>query len=90
MLRHLGIEFRYYRYFSEETGSIDFDGMMSDLAEAKCNDVILLHGCCHNPTGANLSVGEWDSISQLCLKNEIIPLVDLAYQGFGDGLEEDV
>ena len=90
MLRHLGIEFRYYRYFSEETGSIDFDGMMSDLAEAKCNDVILLHGCCHNPTGANLSVAEWDSISQLCLKNEIIPLVDLAYQGFGDGLEEDV
>ena len=43
MLRHLGIEFRYYRYFSEETGSIDFDGMMSDLAEAKCNDVVLLH-----------------------------------------------
>ncbi len=90
MLRHLGINFSYYRYFSEDTGDIDFSGMIEDLSKSKPSDVVLLHGCCHNPTGVNINTSEWDSISELCLKNEITPMVDLAYQGFGDGLEEDV
>lgn len=90
MLRHLGLKYRYYRYFSENTGGIDFEGMMFDLAQAKGNDVILVHGCCHNPSGANLSMAQWEALSKLCEKNGILPMVDLAYQGFGNGLENDV
>ena len=89
MLRHLGINFRYYHYFSLETGRIDFDSMLADLKSAKSNDVVLIHGCCHNPTGANLDLEQWETISELCEKKGILPMIDLAYQGFGNGLSAD-
>ncbi|TKA95258.1 aspartate/tyrosine/aromatic aminotransferase [Cereibacter changlensis] len=89
IIRYLGIPMREYRYFDAETGGVDFEGMMQDLAGAKPGDVVLLHGCCHNPTGANPNAVEWAAIAALLEKTGAIPLIDLAYQGFGDGLEED-
>ncbi|MBZ4689848.1 MAG: Aromatic amino acid aminotransferase [Cereibacter sp.] len=89
IIRYLGIPMREYRYLDAETGGVDFEGMMQDLAGAKPGDVVLLHGCCHNPTGANPNAVEWAAIAALLEKIGAIPLIDLAYQGFGDGLEED-
>ena len=89
ILAYLGIETMAYRYFDEATRGVDFDGMMADLADAKAGDVILLHGCCHNPTGANLNPVEWQAVIDLLNRSGATPLIDIAYQGFGDGLDED-
>ena len=89
MLNHLGIKSAAYRYFDEATLAVDFDGMMADLSAVKSGDVVLLHGCCHNPTGANLNLTEWAKVAELLLDKGAIPFVDIAYQGFGDGLEHD-
>ncbi len=89
IIRHLGLAMAEYRYFDDESRGIDFDGLMTDLAGAKRGDVVLLHGCCHNPTGANLTLPEWAEVIALLEKTGATPLVDIAYQGFGDGLDED-
>ena len=89
ILKHLDIPVLNYRYFDGETRGVDFDGMMSDLADAKAGDVILLHGCCHNPTGANLNLRQWAEVVALLQKTGATPMIDIAYQGFGDGLDED-
>ncbi|MDB2423711.1 aspartate/tyrosine/aromatic aminotransferase [Paracoccaceae bacterium] len=89
MLRYLGIEMVPYRYFDEATCGVDFEGMTADLAQVKAGDVVLLHGCCHNPTGANLNTAQWQSVVDLLAKSGATPMIDIAYQGFGDGLEED-
>ena len=89
ILKHLDIPVVNYRYFYGETRGVDFDGMMSDLADAKAGDVILLHGCCHNPTGANLNLTQWAEVVALLQKTGATPMIDIAYQGFGDGLDED-
>ena len=90
ILQYLNIPFETYRYFDNETRGVAFDSMVSDLSRAKAGDVVLLHGCCHNPTGANLDKQQWKIIVDLLNKNGATPMIDLAYQGFGDGLEEDV
>ena len=90
ILQYLNIPFETYRYFDNETRGVDFDSMVSDLSRATAGDVVLLHGCCHNPTGANLDKQQWKIIIDLLNKNGATPMIDLAYQGFGDGLEEDV
>lgn len=87
--KHLDLPTAAYRYFDADTGAVDFDGMMSDLGGAAAGDVVLLHGCCHNPTGANLTLGQWDAVADLILDNGLIPFIDIAYQGFGDGLDAD-
>lgn len=89
ILKYLGIETVAYRYFDEETRGVDFDGMMADLKGANAGDVVLLHGCCHNPTGANLNPVEWQAVIDLLNERGLIPMIDIAYQGFGDGLEAD-
>lgn len=89
MLRFMGLPFVEYRYFDAETRGVDFDGMLADLGRAKKGDLILLHGCCHNPTGANLTAEQWAAVADLLDRTGAVPLIDLAYQGFGDGLEED-
>ena len=89
ILKYLGIPVEPYRYFDAKTRAVDFSSMMTDLENAKEGDLILLHGCCHNPTGANLKAPEWDAIIELLLKSGATPMIDIAYQGFGDGLEED-
>lgn len=89
ILKYLGIPIEPYRYFDAKTRAVDFSSMMTDLENAKEGDLILLHGCCHNPTGANLKAPEWDAVIELLLKSGATPMIDIAYQGFGDGLEED-
>lgn len=89
IIRHLGLAMAEYRYFDADSRGVDFGGMMADLAGVKSGDVVLLHGCCHNPTGANLTLPEWRDVVALLDKTGATPLVDIAYQGFGDGLEQD-
>jgi aspartate aminotransferase len=89
ILNYLGMEVVEYRYFDSETRGVDFTGMLEDLADVRAGDVVLLHGCCHNPTGANLNLTEWKAVVDLLLKTGGVPMIDIAYQGFGDGLEVD-
>lgn len=84
-----GLAIRTWPYLDLATGGVSFDAMKRAVAELKAGDVMLLHGCCHNPTGADLSQEEWRELAALLLKKNILSLVDIAYQGFGDGLEED-
>ena len=89
ILAYLGIEMVPFRYFDAASCGLDFEGMMTDLAEAKAGDVVLLHGCCHNPTGANPNSSQWQAVVDLLAKTGATPMIDIAYQGFGDGLQED-
>lgn len=89
IINYLGMEMAEYRYFDAATRGVDFAGLMEDLARVAAGDVVLLHGCCHNPTGANLSMDEWVQVIALLAQRGAVPFVDLAYQGFGDGLEAD-
>ena len=89
ILRHLSIETVAYRYFDSATRGVDFDAMCADLAKAKAGDIVLLHGCCHNPTGANLNAVQWQQVVELLQKTGATPMIDIAYQGFGEGLEQD-
>jgi len=89
ILKYLDLPVVPYRYFDSETRGVDFAGMMEDLADARSGDVILLHGCCHNPTGANLNITQWQEVVDFLNKSGATPMIDIAYQGFGDGLQED-
>jgi aromatic-amino-acid transaminase len=89
ILKYLGMETTMYRYFDNATGGVDFSGMMDDLGQVRKGDVVLLHGCCHNPTGANLNAVEFKSVIDVMNEKGAIPMIDVAYQGFGDGLDED-
>ncbi len=89
IMKYLDIEAVPYRYFDDETRGVDFDGMIADLKTAQKGDVVLLHGCCHNPTGANLNATEWDAVIKVLLDTGATPMIDIAYQGFGDGLQDD-
>ncbi|WP_434931865.1 amino acid aminotransferase [Shewanella sp. HL-SH5] len=84
-----GLTVKQYQYYVAETHDMDFDAMVADLSEAAQGDIVLLHGCCHNPTGIDLNIEQWKVIAQLCLEQELLPLFDFAYQGFGTGIEED-
>ena len=89
IIDHLGQTRRSYRYYDPETGGIDREGMLADLGMAKAGDLVLLHGCCHNPTGADLTLTDWQAVAEVCARTGAIPFVDMAYQGFGAGLEGD-
>ncbi len=89
IIKYLGVPSQPYRYFDDATRGVDFDGMMADLAGVKAGDLVLLHGCCHNPTGANLTQAQWQVVADHLEKTGAVPFIDIAYQGFGDGLEED-
>ena len=87
--RYLGMKIATYRYFDVETGGVDVEGMQADLAGVAPGDAVILHGCCHNPTGANLTRDQWDATAAILSERGAIPFVDIAYQGFGDGLDAD-
>ncbi|MDO5706486.1 MAG: aminotransferase class I/II-fold pyridoxal phosphate-dependent enzyme, partial [Paracoccus sp. (in: a-proteobacteria)] len=89
ILKFMGLPSVEYRYFDPETRGVDFEGMKAGISQARKDDVVLLHGCCHNPTGANLTLDQWAEVADILEKTGAIPLIDLAYQGFGDGLEQD-
>ncbi len=89
IVRYLGVPMREYRYFDDTTRMVDFDGMMADLSGVKAGDLVLLHGCCHNPTGANLTEAQWQVVAGHLEQTGAVPFIDIAYQGFGDGLDAD-
>ena len=84
-----GLATETYRYLNADRTTFDLEGMLADLAQAKPGDTVLLHGCCHNPTGIDPTAEDWKAIAAEIKKRDLIPLVDFAYQGFGDGLEQD-
>lgn len=89
IMAYLGIEAVPYRYFDNDTRAVSFEAMLEDLGKATKDDVVLLHGCCHNPTGANLTAAEWEAVIEVLLRTGATPMIDIAYQGFGDGLNAD-
>jgi aromatic-amino-acid transaminase len=84
-----GVEMIDHPYYDKASHRILFDEMMDALQGARAGDLILLHGCCHNPTGADLSIDQWRAIAELVAEKGLVPFVDLAYQGLGNGLEAD-
>ena len=78
-----------YPFFDPATQTILFDDMMRALEDAQAGDVVLLHGCCHNPTGAELTPWQWQAVTALVLRKGLLPLIDIAYQGLGRGFDED-
>ena len=89
ILSYLGIETVPFRYFDPATHRVDTAGMIADLAQVRPGDVVLLHGCCHNPSGADPDAEGWQALIRVINSAGAVPMIDLAYQGFGDGLEED-
>jgi len=84
-----GLEVAKYDYFDAATSSLDFAGMKASLEKVAAGDVVLLHACCHNPSGVDPSVDQWREIADLLKSRGALPVVDFAYQGFGTGIEED-
>ena len=85
-----GLQILEYPYYDPATHGVDFDAMMSALAKVPAGDVVLLHGCCHNPTGADLTLAQWKDLTALAVRTGFTPYIDTAYQGLADGVDEDV
>ncbi|MEE4278776.1 MAG: aminotransferase class I/II-fold pyridoxal phosphate-dependent enzyme, partial [Halieaceae bacterium] len=88
-LGSVGLKFETYRYYDAATHGVNFDGMVEDLKAAGSGDLVLLHGCCHNPSGADLSLEQWATIADMAEAQGFMPFIDIAYQGLGDGLDAD-
>jgi aromatic-amino-acid transaminase len=84
-----GFIVKNYRYYDASTRGIDFDGMLADLTAAAAGSIAVLHACCHNPTGYDITSAQWDQVVSLCKSRALVPFLDMAYQGFGYGLAED-
>ncbi|MCL9783187.1 aspartate/tyrosine/aromatic aminotransferase [Vibrio sp. S4M6] len=89
VMQAAGLNVKEYTYFDPDTKQVNTSKLLEEISKAGPNDIVLLHGCCHNPTGADIDFDTWKSITQLAQRNGFTPFVDIAYQGFGDGLEED-
>ncbi|MDR3476179.1 MAG: aspartate/tyrosine/aromatic aminotransferase [Devosia sp.] len=89
MAELVGLKPHYYPYFDAKRRSVDFPAMLKALDALGPDDSVLLHACCHNPTGANLTPAQWDEVAASLQRTGAFPLIDLAYLGFGDGLEAD-
>lgn len=89
IFRQAGLMVETFRYFDAATQRLCFDEMMAALAKVEAGDLVLLHGACHNPTGADLSLEQWAQVAALLSARGAVPLIDLAYQGLGAGLDED-
>lgn len=86
----VGMKINSYRYYDQQNSELDFDGMLEDLEGMRPNDLLLVHGCCHNPTGQDLNLQQWQKLADVVIKTGALPFIDVAYQGFGEGIEEDV
>ena len=84
-----GFEVVEYAYFDPATHGVDFAGMLADLNKLQPGTVVLLHACCHNPTGADLTVAQWKQVAELLKERQLFPFIDMAYQGFDKGIDED-
>ncbi|VEI45641.1 amino acid aminotransferase [Actinobacillus equuli] len=85
----VGLNVKGYRYYNKDTHGLDWDNLLADLSQAEAGDVVLLHGCCHNPTGIDPTPEQWDALAKLSAEKGWLPLFDFAYQGFGNGLDQD-
>jgi aspartate aminotransferase len=90
LLGNSGITLRRYPYYDPATRGVAFERMLARLEAVPAGDVVLLHACCHNPTGVDLDAAQWSAVADLLERRDLVPFVDLAYQGFGDDLETDV
>jgi aromatic-amino-acid transaminase len=84
-----GFPVKTHPYFDEATNGVDFAGMKAAFNSMAAQSIVVLHACCHNPTGVDLSPAQWQEITDICKARQLVPILDLAYQGFGDGIEED-
>lgn len=84
-----GFKVNRYPYFDAKTGSVNFAGMLQTISTLPAKSIVLLHPCCHNPTGADLSPKQWDEVINILKENELIPFMDIAYQGFGQSIDDD-
>ena len=84
-----GFPVRTYRYYDPATGGVDFAGMKAALAAMAPRSIVVLHACCHNPTGADLTEAQWQEVAQACVAGELVPFLDMAYQGFAEGIDAD-
>ena len=84
-----GYQVLEYTYFDPKTRGVDFDGMVKSLESFPAKTLVILHACCHNPTGADLTAEQWKKIISICQTRELIPFLDIAYQGFASGIEQD-
>ena len=84
-----GFEVKKYAYYDAANKSLDFEAMKKSLNEIPEGDVVLLHGCCHNPTGVDPDIEQWGQIRDIIVDRKLMPFVDFAYQGLGNGIEED-
>ncbi len=84
-----GFVVKNYRYYDAAKRGVDFDGMLADLSGAATGSVVVLHACCHNPTGYDITPAQWDQVVSVCQSRGLVPFLDMAYQGFGYGLTED-
>jgi aromatic-amino-acid transaminase len=84
-----GFTVKNYRYFDAPTSGLDFAGMMADLKALPAKSIVVLHACCHNPTGVDLSADQWQEVVAACQSGDLIPFLDMAYQGFAEGIEPD-
>jgi aspartate aminotransferase len=89
IMQKAGLEVMEYPYLDLKTKKVNEEAMLKAIAALGPKDVLLLHGCCHNPSGADLSMKAWEEITLLAQKNGFLPFVDIAYQGLGDGMDED-
>ena len=89
MFEGAGITVHTYPYYDPATGGLQFDAMLATLRTLPAQSVVLLHACCHNPTGVDLSPAQWDALIPVLRERDLLPYLDMAYQGYGDGIEED-
>lgn len=84
-----GLSVKTYPYYDYENKCLDFTGMLEALQQVPADDAVLIHACCHNPSGMDLNQGQWQQVAELARERGFLPVVDMAYQGFGEGLEQD-
>jgi len=89
LLGDAGLSIDTYPYFERDTSSLRFDDMMTTLGGVDAGDLVLLHGCCHNPSGVDLQPAQWDAIAELAAQRGFTPFIDIAYQGLSRGVDED-
>ena len=89
LIGSVGLQFKTYRYYSADMKGLDFDAMLVDLEAAQAGDVVLLHGCCHNPSGVDPTLEQWGVLADLMSQRQLLPMIDFAYQGMGAGLDQD-
>src|SRR3546814_11497395 len=78
-----------YPYYDAATHGLNFDAMLASFQAMPAHTIVILHACCHNPTGVDPSIEQWKQIAQVVKERQLVPFLDIAYQGFGDGIEQD-